>query len=178
MYPNLVPFIVAHQPLTFSSARLFLCTYMHLSAYVQGGACVCVCSCVRGATGGGQGEGCIGGERGATFRGFAVIIWQNAGESLRVLNRGSQVRGPSTLGLVICKCHSGGVLRRPTGRGVWGGCVGADRRGGAVVVFSHVDYSTTDADILLPFVCINSSDCVYKAWLANEHIHCCDVILY
>lgn len=65
-----------------------------------------------------------GGLRGATFRGFAVIIWQNAGESLRVLSRGSRVRGPSTLGRVICKCHSGGVLCQPTGRGGGRGEVG------------------------------------------------------
>lgn len=80
-----------------------------------------------------------------------------------MLNRGSQVRGPSTLGWVICKCHSGGVLRQPTGRGggrkgwgMEGRQEGRRRRVGAVVVFSHVDYSTTDADTLLPFVRINS----------------------
>lgn len=38
----------------------------------------------------------------------------------------------------------------------------ADRRGGAVVVFSHVDYSTTDADTLLLFV---HSDSVWVFWI-------------
>lgn len=44
------------------------------------------------------------------------------------------------------------------GGGFWteGRQEGRRRRGGAVVVFSHVDYSTTDADTLLPFVRSNS----------------------
>lgn len=73
--------------------------------------------------------------RGATFRGFAVIIWQNAGKSLRVLSRGSRVRGPSTLGWVICKCHSGGVLCQPAGRG-GGSRGGTGRRGCCSGLFS------------------------------------------
>lgn len=68
-----------------------------------------------------------------------------------MLSRGSRVRGLSTLGRVICKCHSGGVLRQPTGRGGKRGWDGEQARaggggGGAAVVFSHVDYSTTDAE--------------------------------
>lgn len=47
---------------------------------------------------------------GVTFRGFAVIIWQNAGESHWVHSTGTRVRGRSTIGRVICKCHSGGVF--------------------------------------------------------------------
>lgn len=81
-------------------------TYMHLSAYLREQTECVVLVEVDGV--------CMGG--GATFRGFAVIIWQNAGKSLRVLSRGSRVRGPSTMGWVICKCHSGGVLSQPTGR--------------------------------------------------------------
>lgn len=94
-----------------------------------------------------------------------------------MLNRGSQVRGPSTLGRVICKCHSGGVLRQANREGwrkAWGRGDGGQtgggghRRRGAAVVFSHVDYSTTDADTPAP-LCTHQQRRVF--WIACT-AHC------
>lgn len=53
---------------------------------------------------------------------------------------------------------------------------GRHRKGGAVVVFSHVDYSTTDASSLFTATALGILDCVYSAFLANIHVYCCDII--